>query len=68
MSVFQEAIDFGKPFCENGIEKDRSFADFYKDVRQLHVIDCAERCIAHDAFNEVDERHIESVPRYGEHE
>ncbi|WP_254768985.1 acyl-CoA dehydrogenase family protein [Salinilacihabitans rarus] len=67
----QEAVDLAVQICGgNGIGKDLPVADFYEDVRSFRIVDGADevhrRVIARDAFDEVDEREVESLLRFRE--
>lgn len=71
MNVAQEVIDTAMQFCGgNAIGYDLPLAGFYQLVRILRIADgpdeVQKRVIARDALEEVDEREIEHVSRFGE--
>lgn len=70
-NVADEIIDTALQFCgSNGIGYDLPLAEFYQGARIIRIADgpdeVQKRVIARHALQEVDEREIEHVSRFGE--
>jgi len=70
-NVTQDVVDTAVQVCGgNGIGKDLPLADFYANVRTFRIVDGADevhlRTIARDLFEDVDERELAAVTRYGQ--